>query len=272
MKLYDLSEILNRISTLLGNRQQKELTNYLGLKNSAYSDWKRGQSKSYQKYLIEIAKFFDVSIDYLVYGKEHHSVIKKDIGELHIKTKSNTMLLQNEKALLDTFNTLPPKEQQRVQNYAEMLQEYIEEGKPPITFSTDNIISTSPIRRYEYSAGAGFNTPAPQPDKYTIINLPQSCIPHRANSIIHISGDSMEPDYPNDCWVWVNTNVYGSIRDYYNKEVIAINEGEALFKICEPTGLRSINSKYKIIYAEDGCYVIGEVLRIVDLNEMLKGL
>jgi len=58
---------------LLGNREQKELTNYLKLNNVAFSEWKSGKSKSYRKYLIEIAEFFNVSIDYLVYGREKNS-------------------------------------------------------------------------------------------------------------------------------------------------------------------------------------------------------
>lgn len=66
-------DILDRITKLLGNREQKELTNYLGLNNVAFSEWKSGKSKSYRKYLIEIAEFFNVSIDYLVYGKEKNS-------------------------------------------------------------------------------------------------------------------------------------------------------------------------------------------------------
>lgn len=63
-------DILDRIIMLLGQREQRELTEYLGLKSAAFSEWKSGKSKSYRKYLIEISDFFDVSIDYLVYGKE----------------------------------------------------------------------------------------------------------------------------------------------------------------------------------------------------------
>ena len=63
-------DILDRITELLGNREQQELTEHLKLKKTAYTDWKSGKSKSYRKYLIEIAEFFNVSLDYLVYGKK----------------------------------------------------------------------------------------------------------------------------------------------------------------------------------------------------------
>ena len=67
---------------LMGSRDQKELTKYLQLNAVAFSDWKSGKSNSYKKYLIEIAKFFNVSIDYLVYGKTSDSSLRTDEEEL----------------------------------------------------------------------------------------------------------------------------------------------------------------------------------------------
>ena len=75
-------DILDRIISLLGKKEQRELTDYLGLKKTAFSDWKSGKSNSYRKYLIEISEFFNVSIDYLVYGKE------KTVDESEPKTKN----------------------------------------------------------------------------------------------------------------------------------------------------------------------------------------
>ena len=66
-------DILDRIIELLGDDDQKKLTDYLHLKKTAFTDWKSGRSNSYRKYLIEIAEFFGVSIDYLVYGNNHFS-------------------------------------------------------------------------------------------------------------------------------------------------------------------------------------------------------
>ena len=75
-------DILDRIIMLMGSRDQKELTKYLQLNAVAFSDWKSGKSNSYKKYLIEIAKFFNVSIDYLVYGKTPDSSLRTDEEEL----------------------------------------------------------------------------------------------------------------------------------------------------------------------------------------------
>ena len=82
-------DILDRIQLLLGSGDQKALTDYLGLKKTAFTDWKSGKSNSYRKYLIEIANFFNVSIDYLVYGKE-----------------CTNQLSDNQRTLLSCFQTL----------------------------------------------------------------------------------------------------------------------------------------------------------------------
>jgi len=61
-------DILNKIIELLDsqNRQQKELTDFLGLDKSTFSAWKNGKSASYKKYLPEIANFFGISVDELI--------------------------------------------------------------------------------------------------------------------------------------------------------------------------------------------------------------
>lgn len=94
-------DILDRISALLNGREQRELTNYLGLKSAAFSEWKSGKSKSYRKYLIEIAKYFNVSIDYLVYGKTS-------------ETTASLNLSENEQEMLELFGKFTDREQIKI--------------------------------------------------------------------------------------------------------------------------------------------------------------
>lgn len=56
------------ILSLLKEKQktQKELTDYLGITQNAFTDWKSGRIKSYRKHLSKIAEFFNVSVDYLL--------------------------------------------------------------------------------------------------------------------------------------------------------------------------------------------------------------
>lgn len=99
-------DILDRISLLLGNKEQQELTTYLGLKNSAFSDWKSGKSQSFRKYLIEISEFFNVSIDYLVYGKEKSSTSELTDIEQELLEKFRHLLDVDKGRILDRMATI----------------------------------------------------------------------------------------------------------------------------------------------------------------------
>lgn len=107
-------DILDRISNLLGAREQRELTNYLGLNAVAFSEWKSGKSKSYRKYLIEISEFFNVSIDYLVYGKESYS---------------NAEFSDNKQELLNLYDHMSELNQGKLIGYAQRLIEEQKENK-----------------------------------------------------------------------------------------------------------------------------------------------
>lgn len=125
-------DILDIISMLLGNREQKELTKYLGLNSVAFSEWKSGKSKSYRKYLIEIADFFNISIDYLVYGKE--------------KNSSTDNLSENEREMLDVFSKFNEREQIKLIGKLEELyrQKQIKESQQPAALK----VSRSPDRKF----------------------------------------------------------------------------------------------------------------------------
>lgn len=101
-------DILDRITFLLEGREQQELTNYLNLKSVAFSEWKSGKSKSYRKYLIEIAEFFNVSLDYLVYGKEK---------------SSTSELSEEEQELLRIYNNVSEREKGELIGYARRMLE-----------------------------------------------------------------------------------------------------------------------------------------------------
>jgi len=53
---------------------QKQLCDYLGIGEPKFSDWKKGKIKSYNKYLPQIASFFGVSTDYLLYGADYSTL------------------------------------------------------------------------------------------------------------------------------------------------------------------------------------------------------
>ena len=50
---------------------QKQLCDHLNIGEPKFTDWKKGRIKSYNKYLPQIASFFGVSTDYLLYGADY---------------------------------------------------------------------------------------------------------------------------------------------------------------------------------------------------------
>lgn len=126
--------IFDRIVALLGERGQRELTDFLKLNKTAFTDWKSGKSNSYRKYLIEIAEFFNVSIDYLVYGKEFHT----------------TELKADEREILDIYNNLSETNKERLKERAVVLSEIEssdmhEHIKPEITDNRINMNTTARV-------------------------------------------------------------------------------------------------------------------------------
>lgn len=166
--------ILDRITVLLNGREQQELTNYLNLKKTAYSDWKSGKSESYRKYIVEIAEFFDVSIDYLVYGKDKNVPVN---------------LSDDETELLKYYNKLPEKEKNRLIGRAEAIADMCSEIAPE---PTPPMIT---IKHSVYKVSAGTGERLSDSDDWDEIEIPDTPEARRADFCLTIYGNSMEPVY-----------------------------------------------------------------------------
>lgn len=228
-------DILDRISMLLGSREQRELTNFLGLKSVAFSEWKSGKSKSYRKYLIEIADFFNVSLDYLVYGKE--------------KSSSKDNLSDDEQELLEYFNKLSDKSKGIVLGRAEQLAEMekpianepsvIEEPEEQETI----FIEFSTLR---VSAGAG--EPLIDDSYPDFIEVKKSELTESTNFAVKINGKSMMPKFKDGDVVLVKSQPDVNVGEIG----IFIIDGNGYIKERGDDKLVSINPEYTDIYFKKG--------------------
>ena len=111
-------DILNNIVNLLKQhkKEQQELTKYLNLSKSTFSDWKNNKSQSYMKYLPEIAEFFGISVDALLGNKEISPVAQTD----------------QEAKLLELYRKLKPLEQARILLLANKLANATDADAPKI--------------------------------------------------------------------------------------------------------------------------------------------
>ena len=217
--------ILDRITALLNGREQQELTNYLNLKKTAYSDWKSGKSESYRKYIVEIAEFFDVSIDYLVYGKEKNTSLN---------------LPEDEAELLKYYKQLPEKEKIRLVSRAEAIADMYAEAAPEPVHPKISIKHSI----YSVSAGTGDMLDTDECDTTDVPDSPEA---RKADLCLTIHGSSMEPVYYNGDIVLV-------------KEQQSVEKGQIGIFIIEGCGyikkfggdrLISLNEEYDDILLSD---------------------
>lgn len=97
------SIVIQNIIKLLEEQRktQKSLTDYLGITQNAFTDWKSGRIKSYTKHLPQIADYFGVSVDYLL-GNEN-APQKATI----LIPKSNEALTEHEQVVIKAYREQP---------------------------------------------------------------------------------------------------------------------------------------------------------------------
>lgn len=231
-------DILDRISLLLGSREQKELTNHLGLKSAAFSEWKSGKSKSYRKYLIEIAEFFNVSLDYLAYGKEAEMPFSNTIEEQHIK--KYRVLDKHGKEIVDAVLDIEVKRCESAQS------------RPSFTFRR--------LSENKISAGAGFDLN--DPDQWETIEVIDTPEARRADFAVEVEGESMEPDYHNGDIVYISL----ASEVPAGQVGLFIQNGKGYIKEAGNGRIISRNPEYDDIFPEDGDIECkGKVIGVAEL-------
>lgn len=98
-------DTLNKILALLEQRniEQQEFAKAIGVRKQAITEWKKGTTKSYIKYIDKIADFLGVSTDYLL------GTTEITLGEKQAK-------------IIELTSQLTEEEQEEVIKYAELLK------------------------------------------------------------------------------------------------------------------------------------------------------
>jgi len=255
--------ILDRITALLGSRDQKELTEYLGLKNVAFSEWKSGKSKSYRKYLIEIAKFFDVSLDYLVYGKEDTKTVSNDVKELlsyysALSDIDKGKVIERAETLAELAAERAAKERAAKQpkKAAQIAIPTADEQPEPENDEPEQPLIKIMHSFYKVSAGRGFDLSGDE--DWEEIEIPDTHEARKADYALTIQGDSMEPIYYDGDIVLVKKQDAVEI----GQVGIFVLDGSGFIKKYNGDRLISLNEKYDDILLEDynDCRCDGRVI------------
>jgi transcriptional regulator with XRE-family HTH domain len=81
--------------------RQVDLANYLGISKTAVTQWKSHTSKSYMKYLDELASYFDVTKDELIHT-DKSNIYESHLSQEEQELLTNYRLLSNEKKRIIT--------------------------------------------------------------------------------------------------------------------------------------------------------------------------
>lgn len=104
-----MDDVVSRILSAAKEKgiDQKTLAQRAGIRQQSITDWKKGLTTSYTKYLPELAEVLGVSVDYLLTGDE--------------KTPAAVSGSEREEEFMELFRRLPPEAQARELAYLRQL-------------------------------------------------------------------------------------------------------------------------------------------------------
>ena len=221
---------------------QKELADKIGVDHSVVSNWERGINKYDIEMLMPISEALDVSVNDLLGFYTDYS------------------LNPEEEKLLKMFRELEEPGNKLVINTAEALLKY-----------KDNLINAAekvkkfishPVFLMPASAGTGSFLDS---DEYELIDFPEKAIPRESNFAVRVSGDSMQPDYPDGSVVFVKQTKH---LDPGEVGIFILNNEGFLKVLGENQCLESINPDYSPIKIEawDDCRLVGKVVGSYNLE------
>lgn len=202
-----------------------------GISESLISNWKSGRQLPKYDSLIILADYFDVSGDYLL-GRTDDPILHKPLEETITKVCTGPVSIKN-------ANTSSSRSDEEVEAQQFIARQY-----------------------FDMPASAGAGEWLGDDSSYSIINVPLTDRSRRADFIIRVTGDSMEPIFcDGDKLLVVRTQTL----DIGDIGVFVLN-GESYVKKLGKSKLISINPAYgDIPYDKDDTIsVVGKVIGEVE--------
>lgn len=215
----------------------------LNISTSKLTAWKNGSMPN-SEYLIPISERLNVSIDYLLTGKEKSPSAEQTAKE---------QLTADERELVELYKSLSEKDKTRVTERARALYDLANEQfkKPELVplYYVDNRVSAGlGASLSDYEQGATVYVPA----------TPES---RRADFVLKISGDSMEPKFYDGDYVLIRSQAVVEVGQIG----IFGNNGDGFIKKLGKRDLISLNSKYKPIPITEETTCFGLVLGTTEI-------
>ena len=123
-----MSDIYKRLVELKNSSGMSgtQLATMFGISSTSFTDWRKGKGKPSVETLTKFAEYFNVSMDWIVFGKE---TIKSPVEELEFS------ISEEDKLLLKKYHYLTPELQAQVLAYIDGILSVISSTTPPQTKS-----------------------------------------------------------------------------------------------------------------------------------------
>lgn len=215
---------------------QKQLAEILGVDNSAVSNWERNINNYDIDMLIPLSQTLGVTANDLLGFFTDFSL---DAEEEEVIREFRKLDKNNKKTLLQVLKGLGA------------LNENIKSASTKIKSFLSRPVFDLPV-----SAGQGSFLDS---DSYEEVEFPEDQVPSESSFAVRVSGDSMEPEYPNGSIVFVKQSqnlVPGDVG------IFVINNEGFIKKLGTENNLISLNPKYDDIHVGkyDTCRVVGKVV------------
>ena len=225
----------------------KQVAAGLNMKYTTYVGYEKNEREPNSEILMQLADFFNCSIDYLIgrtEAQEKHEPLKREV--ISVKDKEH----------IKKYNSLDPYGKEVVDSVLEIEFKRCNEPK-----EEEKIIHL-PKSVLKASAGSGNWLDEQQLESVSVLDTPQS---RKANLVIEVDGDSMSPTYENGDNVLVNTKSDVAVGDIG----IFIVDGSGYIKKLGTDRLISVNPEYDDIfpteYSDFRC--VGKVLGKAEIVE-----
>lgn len=242
--------IINRIVELLKSNgtSQADLCNYINIKYNVFTTWKTRETDPPAKYLVQICEFLDITLEYLLTGKEKNSL------------KGN--LSNDEQELLLIYKGLSDINKAKVKERATVLAELETPTEPVVEEETEEQ-ETIFIEFSNLKVSAGAGEPLIDDSYPDFIEVKKGELTENANFAVKINGKSMMPHFKDGDVVLVRSQPYVNIGEIG----IFVIDGNGYIKERGDDRLISINPRYNDIYFEEGQEIRCKGLVIGTLEE-----
>ena len=225
---------------LKANLEQEQLGKVCGVTGNSISNWECERSKPDVSLVPILCKALNMPL-HAFFGMNDPNTYSK-----------------NEKALITDYRSLTTPNKKQLHKVMDAILESQREAR------RENYRSTRCGLRCVYrNLAAGFGVPIDEEPESHPLYVRMSREACKADYIFPVSGESMEPDFPDGSMVFVEKVDPDFIS--YGDIIACVVSGTPYIKIHQKDGLHSINPKYKVIHVgeDESVHLIGRVVGLV---------